>query len=65
MWKELAMVQFHIKLLAEEKEESKSSLSENSACPIEELKKFLLKNSFYSIEEYMNRDATYGTGVLQ
>jgi len=29
------------------------------------LKKFLLKNSFYSIEEYMNRDATYDTGVLQ
>ena len=30
-----------------------------------ELKKFLLKNSFYSIEEYMHRDATCDTGVLQ
>ena len=30
-----------------------------------ELKKFLLKNSFYSIEEYTNRDATYDTGDLQ
>jgi len=30
-----------------------------------ELKKFLLKNSFYSVEEYMNRDVTEDIDVLQ
>jgi len=31
-----------------------------------ELKRFLIKkNSFYSVEEYMDRDATYDIGVLQ
>ena len=30
-----------------------------------ELKKFLIKNSFYSVEEYIDRDATYDIGVLQ
>jgi len=30
-----------------------------------ELKKFLIKNSFYSVEQYMERDATYDIGVLQ
>jgi len=30
-----------------------------------ELKKFLTKNSFYSVEEYMDRDAIYDIGVLQ
>jgi len=30
-----------------------------------ELKKFLIKNSFYSVEDYMYRDATYDIGVLQ
>jgi len=30
-----------------------------------ELKKFLIKNSFYSVEEYIDKDATYDIGVLQ
>ena len=30
-----------------------------------ELKKFLIKNSFYSVEEYIDRYATYDIGVLQ
>jgi len=30
-----------------------------------ELKKFLIKNSFYSVEEYIDRDATYDIGVLE
>jgi len=29
-----------------------------------ELKKFLIKKSFYSVEEYIDRDATYDIGVL-
>jgi len=29
-----------------------------------ELKRFLIKTSFYSVEEYMDRDATYDIGVL-
>jgi len=30
-----------------------------------EFKKFLIKKSFYSVEEYIERDATYDIGVLQ
>ena len=30
-----------------------------------ELKTFLIKNLFYCVEEYMDRDATYDIGVLQ
>jgi len=30
-----------------------------------ELKKFLIKNLFYSVEEYIDRDVTYDIGVLQ
>jgi hypothetical protein len=30
-----------------------------------EMKKFLIKNKFYSVEEYMDRDVTYDIGVLQ
>jgi len=29
-----------------------------------ELKKFLIRNSFYSVEQYIDRDATYDIGVL-
>ena len=30
-----------------------------------ELNKFLIKNSFYFVEEYIDRDAAYDIGVLQ
>jgi len=30
-----------------------------------ELKKILIKNSFYSVEKCIDRDATYDIGVLQ
>jgi hypothetical protein len=30
-----------------------------------ELKKFLIKSSFYSVEEYTDRDAAYDIGVSQ
>jgi len=42
MQKGLAMVQFHMKHLADENEESNGSLSENSGCPSEDSNRALL-----------------------